>query len=51
MFDRDGNGTISASELTHAFRIQGQDIPDAEIRNTLGKSMTIVTIELILISY
>ncbi|WAR00649.1 CALM-like protein [Mya arenaria] len=35
MFDRDGDGRISASELGHAFRVQGQIIPDAEIRNII----------------
>ena len=50
MFDRDGNGKISASELSHAFRMQGQNIPDAEIRNIIkevdvdGESVSSVSI-------
>ena len=35
MFDRDGNGTISASELGHAFRVQGQNFSEMELRQII----------------
>ncbi|XP_052224744.1 neo-calmodulin-like [Dreissena polymorpha] len=35
MFDRNGDGRISASELSQAFRVQGQCIPEAEIRSII----------------
>lgn len=35
MFDRDGDGRISASELSHAFRMQGQNVAEDEIRNII----------------
>ena len=35
MFDRDGDGKISAAELGHAFRVQGQNFSDAEIRQII----------------
>lgn len=35
MFDRDSDGKISASELGHAFRVQGQNFSDAEVRQII----------------
>ena len=35
MFDRDSDGKISASELGHAFRVQGQNFSDAEIKQII----------------